>query len=148
MTATQKQQILNLRAKGEGYGAIATTLNISKNTVKSYCQRNSIEYTPQKTTAESNVPIVIHTNMCCKQCGQVIEEQHSKRPRTFCNEKCRYAWWNANRNNPSYQAACAYCGGKFNTRGNKIRKYCSHPCYIAGRFGEVEIGNDHDQRAV
>ena len=146
MTAIQKQQILNLRVKGEGYGTIATILNISKNTVKSYCQRNSIEHAPQETAAKNNV--TTRANTCCKQCGQVIEEHYSKRPRIFCSEKCRYSWWNANRNNPSYQATCAYCSGKFNTRGNKIRKYCSHPCYIAGRFGEVEIVNDNDRRAV
>ena len=139
MTTKQKEQISALRAKGEGYGAIAASLNLSKNTVKSYCRRNNISVLGDEPAGE---------DMRCKQCNQIIVHLHSKRPKTFCNEKCRFAWWNANRNNPSYQATCVHCGTNFNTRGNKSRKYCSHPCYITRRFGEGALANDHDKRAV
>ncbi len=34
------------------------------------------------------------------------------------------------------QFTCACCGRYFTAYGNNHRKYCSHGCYIAGRFGK------------
>ena len=42
MTDEQKQQIIALRRDGEGYGRIAAQLQISINTVKSFCRRHSL----------------------------------------------------------------------------------------------------------
>ena len=36
----------------------------------------------------------------------------------------------------AYEYTCAHCGKPFTAYGNKGRKYCSHECYIADRFGE------------
>ena len=130
MTELQKQQISTLRSKGKGYGEIATTLNISKNTVKSYCRRKGMCDSPQTLSLQNNIN--------CKQCGQPILPATGNRQKIFCNEKCRIAWWNANRNNPSHQVLCTHCNSTFNNRGNKARKYCSHQCYISGRFGKAE----------
>ena len=147
MTTSQKEQILALRAKGEGYGAIAAILNISKNTVKSYCRRNNLSSDTPTMPAQNT--IYEDSGVLCKHCGSGITSQSKNNQKTFCTEKCRTAWWNANRqSNPSHQTTCAHCGIEFNTRGNKSRKYCSHPCYIAGRFGEGAAGNDHDKRAI
>jgi transposase len=41
MTDEQKQQIIALRRDGAGYGRIAVQLQISINTVKSFCRRHS-----------------------------------------------------------------------------------------------------------
>ena len=43
MTAEQKIQIDALRKSGEGYKSISIRLNLSMNTVKSYCQRHHVE---------------------------------------------------------------------------------------------------------
>ncbi len=42
MTDEQKQQIIALRRDGAGYGRIAAQLQISINTVKSFCRRHSL----------------------------------------------------------------------------------------------------------
>lgn len=45
-----------------------------------------------------------------------------------------------------YVFACASCGKKFESYGNKSRKYCSHACYIDARFNE---GGEHNvKRAI
>ena len=40
MTENQKEQIASMRLAGASYAAIAATLGLSRNTVKSYCLRN------------------------------------------------------------------------------------------------------------
>ena len=42
MTDEQKPQIITLRRDGAGYGRIAARLQISINTVKSFCRRHSL----------------------------------------------------------------------------------------------------------
>ena len=34
-----------------------------------------------------------------------------------------------------YEYTCPTCGSTFYAYGNRSRKYCSHECYIAARFG-------------
>ena len=43
MTDEQKNKIMELRMLGAGYGKIAQTLDISVNTVKSFCRRHNTE---------------------------------------------------------------------------------------------------------
>jgi len=133
MTTFQKQRIAEMRFHGSSYEKIAEALNLSKNTVKSYCQRNSLGGRPK---IHKNVKRPTH----CKQCGQLLPRDSKAVQKLFCRDKCRFTWWNANRNNPSHLSVCAQCSTQFNTRGNKGRKYCSHPCYIAGRYGKGGAG--------
>ena len=42
MTDEQRQQIINLRAAGNGYKKISHILGLSENTVKSFCQRRKV----------------------------------------------------------------------------------------------------------
>ena len=42
LTDTQKTAIVNLRASGHGYKAIAEKLSLSRETVRSYCSRHDI----------------------------------------------------------------------------------------------------------
>ena len=127
MTEKQKQQILNYRKEGLGHTAISRLLNLSINTVKSFCRRNKLN---TKAT-----PIILPDSKGhCKQCDLPLIQTKGK-PKTFCSDKCRFTWWNANRNNLDHQANCANCGSPFDTRGNKSRKYCNHACYIANRYG-------------
>ena len=39
-----------------------------------------------------------------------------------------------------YAYICPVCKKEFSVYGNANRKYCSHQCYVAGRFGGV--GNE------
>ena len=130
MTDTQKQNIEKLRLQGMGYRRIAGVLNISENTIKSFCRRNNLEAVAvdTETNADENI---------CKQCGKRLEP--SPRSKTFCSDKCRYNYWNANREQrkSARHLICAGCGEVFTVYGNGDRKFCGHPCYINYRFNSV-----------
>ena len=120
MTSEQKQTIHSLRSHGLPMLRIAAELDMSVNTVKAFLRRE------QKNKEY------------CKNCHQRLEQLPGKKPKIYCNDDCRYAWWKANRDQIAhkivYHATCAYCGQDFESY-TKNRKYCRHPCYIAARFG-------------
>lgn len=128
MTNKEKIKINQLRHQGYSYGKISVILSLSENTIKSYCRRNSL------TTN------MIAKTSYCKQCNNHIIIKENCKPRQFCSDKCRIAWWTTNnkgnRNRTTYQLICTACGKPFESDSNKTRKYCSHKCYIASRFGK------------
>ena len=134
MTNEQKEQIKVLRRQGYGYSKIAQNFSISENTVKSYCRRNGLSSDALNNTA------------ACKYCGKPIIIKEKCKPRQFCSDRCRVAWWNIHqRQSPAkttYHFVCEKCGAPFESHGNKSRKYCSHDCYIAARFGKERGGDE------
>ena len=56
MTDEQKQQIIVLRRDGAGYGRIAARLQISINTVKSFCRRHSLAAKSARAMAPRSSP--------------------------------------------------------------------------------------------
>ncbi len=134
MTNELKEQITVLRRQGYGYSKIAEALSISENTVKSYCRRNGLSFDALNNTA------------VCKQCGKPIIIKEKCKPRQFCSDRCRVAWWNSHqrqsRTKTTYHFVCDKCGRPFESNGNKSRKYCSHDCYIAARFGKERGGDE------
>ncbi len=138
ITDEAKEKIRYWRREGISYGEISERLNLSANTVKSFCQRNHLA---GSTAAE---PILV-----CRQCGKPLPRANKKKQRKFCSDFCRHTWWNAHpeyiNRRAFYSAACAHCGRKFQSYGNQKRKYCSHACYVAARFGR---GGSHDGGAV
>ena len=117
MTNSQKEQITYLRGKNESYTAIANTLKLSVNTVKSFCRRNNF---------------IESAKLHCEQCGKGLDEpcQNTKR---FCSDVCRMAWWKSHpeavTRKAVYHFFCAQCGAAFESYGNANRKYCSRACY-------------------
>lgn len=134
MTNKQKEQITDMRINGDGYSRIAQTLSVSENTVKSYCRRNGLSSDALNNTA------------ACKQCGKPIAIKEKCKPRQFCSDRCRAQWWNSHQRHSkkktTYNLVCEKCGLLFESNGNKSRKYCSHDCYIVGRFGKERDGNE------
>ena len=120
MTQEEKATVEQMRRDGKSYGAIAKTLNLSLSSVKAYCQRSGFSG---------------------KSRGKpIIQKEHIKR-RIFCSKSCREQWWakhaDCMKKKAVYEFTCAKCGAAFTAYGNKHRKYCSHKCYIAARFGGV-----------
>jgi endogenous inhibitor of DNA gyrase (YacG/DUF329 family) len=78
----------------------------------------------------------------CKMCGSVIVQISGRKARKFCSDACRVEWWNSHRDQvvkkAVYEFNCPHCGETFTAYGNANRKYCSHACYIAARFGGGE----------
>jgi len=136
MTAMQKERITYLRGKGESYAAIAETLSVSENTVKSYCQR-------KKLGALYISELITTVGEACDNCGHPLERKQGAKRKRFCSDKCRLLWWKANTGRLNrkaiYQFKCAGCGTPFESYGNANRRYCSHSCYVAKRFGSVSL---------
>lgn len=140
MTDLERNLIIKRRAKGESMISIATALGLSVNTVKSFCRREGIKpvFQPGADAANGQYKPVIY----CAYCGTKLQQTPKAKPKRFCNDTCRNTWWNRERKEHPQRKdsthTCARCGKVFHS--TKARKYCSHPCYIADRFG----GNTHD----
>ncbi len=123
---SQKNTILTLRRQGSSYRQIAERLMLSPNTVKTICRRS--EAKPDQLT--------MSTLDACKNCGAPLSPNAGGRKRTFCSDKCRYAWWNTVRSKKPYRLICYRCGKEFISYGNRKRKFCGRECYILSRYGE------------
>ena len=138
MTTEQKQRTRALRQRGLDYGEIAAAIGIAKNTVKTYCWRNNLTVNGATEDAESEGIFETERVAACKNCGKTLVGLSKTKPRKFCCDACRFLWWRQNRDQRKRKSTaptvCARCGAVFNSHGNKGRKYCSHPCYIAHRF--------------
>ncbi|MBS4899913.1 MAG: DUF2116 family Zn-ribbon domain-containing protein [Clostridiales bacterium] len=129
MKLEEKEKIKILREKGLGYTAIAKEINISVNTIKSYCKRHGLGGT--KTCDEDTSH--------CEYCGKPVIQKPGRKKKRFCSDKCRNTWWNNHKNminhKAIYEFTCKQCGKDFSAYGNSNRKFCSHSCYIKNRFG-------------
>ena len=111
MTRTQKTTILEMRAEGIPYKAIAEELGMSLGSVRMFVSRHN----------QTN-------DRRCEQCGQRLPDK-ARESQRFCSMKCRTMWWNANPARPARQFphTCAVCSASF--LGVKNSKYCSRACY-------------------
>lgn len=127
MTDEQKKEIQRLRRSGAGYKKIAEKTGISINTVKTFCRRRSLA---EKTNDGKQL---------CMCCGKPLIQTPGRREKKFCSDTCRTRWWSKHRSERvgknDHLRTCAYCGKEFSAYGEPKRKYCSHACYIADRFG-------------
>ena len=73
------ENIVLCRTQGIGYAEIAKRLNISRDTVKSFCMRNKIT--------------VINQSDKCKFCGNPLVQKEKVKKKRFCSDKCRLDWW-------------------------------------------------------
>lgn len=95
MNDMQKSKIINMRVEGFGYRLIAKELDISENTIKSFCRRNNLTRSEQiVSTPMPKHPI---EKVLCKNCGKVVPQNDKRKKKQFCSEKCRMTWWNSHR---------------------------------------------------
>lgn len=134
MTDTQKDRIRQMKAGGFGYIKIARELGLSENTVKSFCRREGLN-----AVADMEEPPVDGVKGTCLCCGAKVVQNPGRKMKKFCSDKCRNNWWNSHldqvERKANYEFVCAYCKKPFTAYGNAGRKYCSHACYVADRFG-------------
>ena len=135
MTEEQKSEIMLLRRQGVGYKRIAVIMEISVETVKSYCRRNFEENAIKAEVSMRNAFSDDKSGSFspCKHCGRPLQQTPGKRRREFCGSACRVAYWRAHPKKLQFQR-CAGCGTLL-PMGSISRKYCSHACYIRHRFG-------------
>lgn len=135
MNEKQKSEIVQMRRLGISFSKISEATGISRNTIKSYCQRHSVAVGSELDKLDTP---------CCKQCGKKLQFVKGKKKMKFCSKECRTKWWNSHLDEVNrkaiYNYTCAGCGKAFTAYGNNKRKYCSHSCYINARF-KVGDGN-------
>lgn len=135
MTEIQKSEILCLREAGLSYAEIGAQLALSPNTVKSYCQRKSASKpVPEPVREEAK-----SSDGSCLQCSKPLCINEKGKPRKFCSDHCRQAWWNAHRDQLAHRSAretlvCPGCGKNFERYQRSKARFCSHKCYILWRF--------------
>ncbi len=120
MTDQQKEKIIQMREEGNGYGAIAKEVGLSKSTIGNFCK------------ALENPPSY------CLECGKKLVHIEGHRRKKYCSDKCRHSYnrkFGKNNVNVSYETECAYCHKKFKTYKSLKKKYCSWDCYLKGRYG-------------
>ncbi len=122
MTEREQNIIISRREKGDAISSIAKDLGLNVNTVKSFCRR-------QKITIQGM------DEKFCLHCDRRLPKYQSGRPRRFCSDACRQAYWNIREKRYLTEHTCPNCGKTFMAR--KSRKYCSHNCYIKDRFGDL-----------
>lgn len=132
MTAIQEEQIAHMRMAGESYGKIADSLNISVNTVKSFCRRKNIYGGKGETNKTQDGKV------SCAYCGEEVPQPEHRKAKRFCSDACRVKWWNRHRQlagrKNKMTLVCRNCGREFSDYGSAGRKYCCHGCYVAARF--------------
>jgi endogenous inhibitor of DNA gyrase (YacG/DUF329 family) len=142
MTEEQKLQIAKLRANGYGYLRVAQVLGVSENTVKSFCRRNNLTGKATVEASKKQIPADDGKHLCMC-CGLSVEQNPGRKEKKFCSDKCRMKWWNKNldkvKHKAVYEYICPHCGKSFTVYGNSYRKYCSHECYVAARFGGGQV---------
>lgn len=123
LRASQKEIILTMRRALCSYTQIAEKTGLSVGAIKSYCYRNGLNTESLKSSSGF-----------CKNCGKPILTPSKTRPRRFCSDACKTAWWNLHRydhKNSSLikQFKCNVCGKEFADYSSTQRKYCSRICY-------------------
>ncbi|MBR0365234.1 MAG: RNA polymerase subunit sigma-70 [Clostridia bacterium] len=137
MTETDKAKITDLRLRGNGYRAIATTLGLSLDTVRKFCKRRGLA--GYAKAVKLNHEAMLSDGVLCLNCKKPIEQPSVGRHKKFCSNKCRLQWWNrtaqksGGKSKQDIVSPC--CGKHFLVYGSANRKYCSHECYIKIRFG-------------
>ena len=126
ITNYQKHFILQMRRGGMTFAEIGEALGLSSNTVKSVCRRNTL-----KEQQDGHLPGTV-----CKNCGEPLKQTPGARRKVFCDNHCRYEWWNRTRAKKPYLLTCYHCGKQFTSYGNRKRKFCGRECYLLSRYGE------------
>ena len=129
MTDTQKIRIERMRKNGMEFSEIAEATGTSVDSVRMHCKRMGIEPAREKVD-------------CCLSCGAPLVRKGAGRKPIYCSETCRVRGWYAIRRSTGKGCVTIKCvnGGKELFALSTDHEYCSHECYILGRFG----GTDND----
>lgn len=130
MNAEQKIQIQQLRENGVGIKKIADTLKLTRDSVKSYCNRHHIA---PKEKSDSD-------NDFCLYCFKKLVHTPKHKKKKFCGIECKQKWWSQHRELIKHKKTvichCKYCGSEFQRLPSSNQKFCNQKCYFAYRYGE------------
>ncbi len=131
MTQAEKEVVLSLRQQHYSYSAIAKSTGLPLGTIKSFLSRVGGKIEGQAPASVSRVTV---KHNCCRQCGAPLDQPQRGKIRTFCNDRCRAAYWNKHRDLSqrvsAHRQKCEICGCYFFTYHGR---YCSRACYGQAR---------------
>lgn len=137
MNEIQKKQITKLRQDGYGYGKIDILLDVSENTVKSFCRRNGLVNIVIKEKEVKVEDTNVIDSSYCVNCGEVVIQVEGIKTKKFYSDECRKKYWSKNQFKINRKSAteytCSVCGKKYIDYARNNRKYCSRECYIVYR---------------
>ena len=139
MTDLQKQKLTEMRKSGSTYADISAALFLPIGTIKAYFSRN-----PVRKTVSPDIPddITETPTSGCKRCGQSLINTPGHRQKIFCSTSCQRKYWQEHKEMLHHDSfvtiTCPVCGKRFSDYAGHHRKYCSHSCYIADRYGKVD----------
>lgn len=125
----EKKKIIELKMAGLGGKAIATQLQLSPNSVKTFLHRHG------KDSA------YIALMGMCPCCGAQLIQTPGKKPKKFCSDACRMKWWAQHpeqMDRTLYTITCTQCGRSFET-ANPKRKFCGRACYADNRRKDAQL---------
>ena len=139
MNNIEREQIIALRAAGQSYARIADALNLSVNSVKSFCRRNAMSSGVGSSIKHIKTEAPLGAT-ACEQCGCPVQQMPGRKRKRFCSDACRTAWWNAHRTQVRQKTmhtfCCARCGMQFSRYGVTRRSFCSRSCASTARRKE------------
>lgn len=149
MTDTEKRTAERMRAEGCSYNMISQTLGISLSTVKSHIRRRAKKEPQIEVVGKPSANTVVlrlsdsepttPPRIYCKRCGTTLVNTPGHRQKIFCSKSCQERYWREHRNislcASLVSCTCPGCGKEILDYKGHNRKYCSHQCYIAVRYG-------------
>ena len=138
MTKEEKSAVLSLRQQGYSFSAIAETTGLPLGTIKSFLSRVGEK---KDSTAPTSAPVVMINHTCCRHCGAPLDQTRRGKSKSFCNDRCRMAFWNEHRDlsrrASAHQQTCEVCGRTFYTYHQG--RYCSRACYGQARSRKAGV---------
>lgn len=129
MTDTEKRTAEKMRAEGCSYNMISQTLGISLSTVKSHIRRRAKKEPQIAVVGKPSANTVVLRLSTHLGIGR----------RLFYSKSCQERYWREHRNislcASLVSCTCPGCGKEILNYKGHNRKYCSHQCYIAVRYG-------------
>ena len=109
MTDGQRQQIIQLRKEGCGYTVIAKELDISRDTIRSFCRHNGLAgemAITEKAAGQTE-------DGFCWECGKGLHQTDGVKKKVFCCQKCREKWWHEHPRQIKQRAVYSFVGYVF-----------------------------------
>jgi len=129
---SQKELIIAYRDAGLSYKEIAEKTGTSDQFCRTVCSRASHKR-EQPSYCEG----------ICRYCGKELTHTPGSKKKQFCDDKCRTAFYNREKQHRAYVRTCEYCGNEFVSYGYPKKRYCSRDCRTLAERRERE--NDHKQ---
>jgi len=139
MDEIQRQKIRKLRSQGYGYLRISEQLDISPNTIRSFCKKENIAgyiNLGEQLRGKDNLQV-------CKQCGKKFYQIAGRKKKIFCSDSCCKVYWNLHKDKQRRLAPekfnCIICNKEYYEYPIRKRKYCSRECYYKSKCKVVDF---------